>query len=91
MVGIDLGPKRKSCRDRTKTMKAIEQGEAVLFRDEYESNASGAETTIRVSATPPDVVRHDLLELLPCLNQRIQQRPREPDNLLRRLQSDWQL
>jgi hypothetical protein len=54
MVGVDLGPTRQSRRDRTKTMKALEQEEAILVGDEDESNESGTETTIRVSVTPPN-------------------------------------
>jgi hypothetical protein len=54
MVGVDLGPTRQSRRDRTKTTKALEQEEAILLGDEDESNESGTETTIRVSATPPN-------------------------------------
>jgi hypothetical protein len=41
-------------------MKALEQQEAIVLGDEDESNASGTETTIRVSATPanaPDAPR----------------------------------
>jgi hypothetical protein len=52
MVGVGAGSTRQSRRDRTKTMKALGQEEAVLRRVHDESNASGTETTIHVWATP---------------------------------------